>query len=90
MQHQPPRTHHALALTPSNSSGAQDEKRSVTDSRSTWRRRIDTGRDVAYVGLRTGGMSEDTAKDGLRQFSYKGYLERVVIIGRDFVIDEDF
>ncbi|MFJ4696498.1 RHS repeat domain-containing protein [Streptomyces sp. NPDC088766] len=46
--------------------------------------------DVAYVDLRPGGMSEDTARDGLRQFSHKGYLQRVVIIGRDFVIEEDF
>ncbi|MFF8975160.1 hypothetical protein [Streptomyces sp. NPDC014995] len=46
--------------------------------------------DVAYVDLRPGGMSEDTARDGLSQFSHKGRLERVVIIGRDFVIDEDF
>ncbi|MET9967956.1 RHS repeat-associated core domain-containing protein [Streptomyces sp. NPDC006356] len=47
--------------------------------------------DMAVVDLRPGGMSEDAAEDGIRQFKRgaQGNVQRIIIFGRDYMIDEE-
>ncbi|MGC0397365.1 hypothetical protein RKD27_000009 [Streptomyces sp. SAI-126] len=45
--------------------------------------------DVVYVDLRPVGMDEDGVNDALRQWNPQGTVQRVVFIGRDYVVDHE-